>query len=364
MYAGRVVAVGKTSAPFVCYRVSSNSFPDRAAKISRGKVKISLKPGIKTSNQYVEYNCIAKVGKAVIASNGKHTDLIAKNFSSGMPMKEAIYSALSRMGYEKDGHNTPRIAGAFLGSKGYLGIIRKGGIEIQEFPLRAGSCRIVSTNSFTSLSENEYAFEAADAKDCARFISEGHFFCKLKSFVCSAAYLGGYSTYNPNVPTPAQALALLKKAGCSQKVILHCKTVRRIALKLLDKYRIKADRQLVETGSLLHDIGRAKDHGIQHGLYSYQALRELDLPLEICLIALHHVGSGIDRQTAVELGLPPADYSPITTEEKLVCFADILARGDTELSYEEALEADSLKFGKNSKYIRKMKALHCELTGK
>ncbi|MFC1454971.1 IMP cyclohydrolase [Candidatus Undinarchaeota archaeon] len=362
MYPGRIIAVGKTSKPFVCYRVSSKSFPDRAAKISRGRVKISLKPGIKTKNKYVEYNCIIKARNAIIASNGTHTDLIAKNYRSGKTMKESIYLALKKMGYEKDGYNTPRIAGAIAGDKGYIGIVKKGELDIQEFPLRAGYCHIISTNNFNSISEKEYQFEAATAKDCARFISNGHFFDTLEHFVCSAAYLGGLATFNLEIPTPKQAISLLRKARCADKVIRHCKAVRDESIRLLDKHKIKADRQLVEIGALLHDIGRYKTHGFKHPIYSYDYLRSHDIPEEICNIALHHMGSGVDKKISIELGLPPADYSPITIEEKLICYADILAVGDKIVTYQEALKINSEKFGPNSSFIKKMKKLHQELT--
>ena len=36
MYVGRIVVVGKTTQPFVAYRVSSRSFPNRVARVTGG----------------------------------------------------------------------------------------------------------------------------------------------------------------------------------------------------------------------------------------------------------------------------------------------------------------------------------------
>jgi len=84
------------------------------------------------------------------------------------------------------------------------------------------------------------------------------------------------------------------------------------------------DKTLVLIGAILHDIGRTKSHGIDHGLVGGQILSELKAGEALKLIAERHIGGGIPRLEAEKLGLPPMDYLPTSIEEKLVCFADKL----------------------------------------
>ncbi len=72
------------------------------------------------------------------------------------------------------------------------------------------------------------------------------------------------------MPDKLFALNLLKKEGASEKVIKHCIAVSEcaveIASKISKKNNIDVDLNLVETGGLLHDLGRSKTHGIAHGI--------------------------------------------------------------------------------------------------
>ena len=56
------------------------------------------------------------------------------------------------------------------------------------------------------------------------------------------------------IPSPERCIELLKKNGCSDKVVRHCKAVRDVAVKIAKKAH--ADVELVEAAALLHDIGR------------------------------------------------------------------------------------------------------------
>jgi uncharacterized protein (TIGR00295 family) len=127
---------------------------------------------------------------------------------------------------------------------------------------------------------------------------------------------------NAFLPTPDQCVHLLKKAGCSNEVILHCKAVRDVALKIAEKTH--ADSTLVEVGALLHDIGRSQSHGIRHGVVGAEIARQYALPEKIIRIIERHLGGGIPKQEAIRLGLPPKDYIPVTLEEKIVAHADNL----------------------------------------
>jgi uncharacterized protein (TIGR00295 family) len=125
-----------------------------------------------------------------------------------------------------------------------------------------------------------------------------------------------------SLPTPEECINLLRKIGCSEEVICHCKAVRDIALKIADY--TDSDKALVETGALLHDIGRSKTHGIYHAVEGVKIAKKLGLSQNIINIIERHIGAGLSADVAKSLGLPKKDYIPITLEEKIVCHADNL----------------------------------------
>ena len=128
------------------------------------------------------------------------------------------------------------------------------------------------------------------------------------------------------VPTRKECLKILREAGCSEKVINHCLVVARLAKRVA---RLAgADRMLVEKGALLHDLGRARTHGIEHAVIGAQMARELDLPEEIVLMIERHIGAGVSANEAAVLGLPSKDYTPKTLEEKIVAHSDNLIDED------------------------------------
>lgn len=130
---------------------------------------------------------------------------------------------------------------------------------------------------------------------------------------------------NKELPTREQAIILLQENNCSQEVIDHCLAVRNIAIEVAHKLEnrgIKIDLQLIETGALLHDIGRSKTHGVDHSLVGAQIARRIGLPQSIINIIKRHVGAGIIDEEAALLGWPKDNYVPQTLEEKVVCYAD------------------------------------------
>lgn len=83
------------------------------------------------------------------------------------------------------------------------------------------------------------------------------------------------------------------------------------------------DLTLVTLGGLLHDIGRTCVQGIRHGVAGADLLAD-KFPRAIALIAERHIGGGIPKKEAIQLGLPAKDYLPLSLEEKIVCYADKL----------------------------------------
>ena len=156
-----------------------------------------------------------------------------------------------------------------------------------------------------------------------------------------------------------EILLLLKNVGLPDNVIEHCKTVCKKAL-LLSKGK-NVDIRLVKAAALLHDIGRARTHGIEHGVAGAEMLRELGFSEKLVRTVERHVGSGIQKKEALALGLPPKSYLPRTLEEKIVCHADNLVSGTRIISFEEALDSYKKKFGADSEVVRRLKRLHEEL---
>jgi uncharacterized protein len=141
------------------------------------------------------------------------------------------------------------------------------------------------------------------------------------------------------LPTAQEITALHRKyaptTAVFDLVFTHCRIVSDIAVQLIHDHALSVDSALVEAGCLLHDIGvyplfdengqeRADLHYITHGIRGESILKHEGLPETIWQMASHHTGVGLTAQVVREqrLALPVADYSPKTTEERLVMYAD------------------------------------------
>ena len=100
------------------------------------------------------------------------------------------------------------------------------------------------------------------------------------------------------------------------------------------------NRDLVQVGALLHDIGTyliLKDDGaegrpltfqgeryIQHGLEGYRLLIDEGVDESVAQFARNHTGVGLTRRQVEEehLNLPPDDYVPVNLEQEVVMYAD------------------------------------------
>ena len=107
MYTGRILSIGMNceGKPFVAYRVSSRSFPNRQCLKFDNRASIVPKEGFEKDifeNTYITYNCIRIVKDMAIVSNGSHTDVIADKIALGMNIKDAIAYSLLTLDYEKD----------------------------------------------------------------------------------------------------------------------------------------------------------------------------------------------------------------------------------------------------------------------
>lgn len=159
-----------------------------------------------------------------------------------------------------------------------------------------------------------------------------------------------------------QAIEILKKANCNKQLIRHCIVVSELALKIAKRINAggdKVDVELVEIGSLLHDIGRSKIDGIKHAIEGVKIAKAFDLPKEVISIIERHVGAGLTKEDAKKIGLPIKDYLPLTLEEKIVCHADSLIASFKRQKLSKAIE--NLK-KVNKKAVKRLKKLHEELS--
>ncbi|MBM4240777.1 MAG: TIGR00295 family protein [Euryarchaeota archaeon] len=156
-------------------------------------------------------------------------------------------------------------------------------------------------------------------------------------------------------------LEILKQVRCHPEVIEHSKAVSKKALELARRFDV--DTELVKTGSILHDIGRAKTNGIDHGIVGVKILEDLGFPEEILKIVERHVGAGITAEEAKVIGLPPKDYLPVSMEEKIVAHADNLIHGIKEVDIDFVIKKWQIKRGYDHPSIERLLKLHQEVVG-
>lgn len=159
------------------------------------------------------------------------------------------------------------------------------------------------------------------------------------------------------------AVKLLSETGCEPDVIEHCLAVSSFSVKIARKLAASGkvvDVGLVEIGAILHDLGRARTHGIDHAAVGAKIAEELDLDPRIVRIIKCHIGAGLSREEARSLGLPDDDYIPRSIEEKIVAHADNLMRGTERISLEEYLSRMHAKL-LSEENINRVKALADEL---
>ena len=178
--------------PFVAYRVSSRSFPNRQCLKFDNRASIVPKEGFEKDifeNTYITYNCIRIVKDMAIVSNGSHTDVIADKIALGMNIKDAIAYSLLTLDYEKDDYHTPRIAGVVTSTNKkddyicYVGIANDEKLLVDKIPY--GEAVFIST--YGSQFYDSVDFDAKTAEDAAKFIFDGGIFANYKKAVTAGA---------------------------------------------------------------------------------------------------------------------------------------------------------------------------------
>ncbi len=155
---------------------------------------------------------------------------------------------------------------------------------------------------------------------------------------------------------------ILRREGCSPAVIEHSRKVAALAMEIARKIKennIKVDMDAVYAGAMLHDVGRAKTHGIMHIVEGVEIAKKYGVSSKVLNIIKHHGGAGIDKEEAKKLGLPPEDYTPATIEEMIVAHADNLT-GYRYRKFRTAYIQFMAKAGKRA--ADKLKRLHERLS--
>jgi uncharacterized protein (TIGR00295 family) len=162
------------------------------------------------------------------------------------------------------------------------------------------------------------------------------------------------------LPNEKICLEILTQEGCSDKVVRHVCVVNVVAMTIAKA--CNADLELVNAGSLLHDVGRSRTHGVKHVSEGVAIAASRKLPDELVRIISTHVAAGFTNEEAAAIGLPPGDYMPKTLEEKIVCHSDNLVGDNNIMTLEEAIE--DLEVRGYQTTASRMKVMHEELSEK
>ena len=155
------------------------------------------------------------------------------------------------------------------------------------------------------------------------------------------------------LPTRDFAFDLLKKLKVPYQVRKHSLKVAEIAIEIANRInKVEVNKNLIEIGALLHDIGRSKTHSFKHALIGGKILKQRGLPESLVKICERHILGGLDKEDALEVGLPERDFLPQSLEEKIICLADKHTAGGREVSINQRFEKWFSKYGKTKILIK------------
>ncbi len=158
-------------------------------------------------------------------------------------------------------------------------------------------------------------------------------------------------------------MQLLTENHCSAKVKAHCKAVSKLAVetaRTLQQRGVAVDVELVEIGALLHDLGRSRTHSVNHVVAGVEIAKAADLSEPVIGIIKRHVGGGITKAEAKELGWPEDNYVPVRLEEKIVSYADKLVGTSERVPIEDTI--NKLREQNLTAAAERVKKLHDEIS--
>ncbi|KZX11417.1 TIGR00295 family protein [Methanobrevibacter filiformis] len=152
---------------------------------------------------------------------------------------------------------------------------------------------------------------------------------------------------------------ILKKENTPEWVIDHSKAVYERTKEISENFNV--DEELIKQGALLHDIGRSRTNTISHGIIGSKIAIKYGFGKEVANIIERHIGSGIPKSEAIELGLGEKDYIPLTLEEKIVAHSDNLVNGSENVDLEFVIKKMKNTVQNPEYSIKRLKKLHEEL---
>ncbi len=165
-------------------------------------------------------------------------------------------------------------------------------------------------------------------------------------------------------PNLEEGEKLLMELGASEELIRHSEKVVEVTKSLIERLkekRIHVNEELLLSGAMLHDIGRTKTHGVEHGFMGANILRERGYPEELALIAERHVGGGLGKSEAKKIMGVERDLSPRSIEEKIVSYADKLVDVSQQIPFSRVLKYYRRKFGPNHLSVKRLLRLEKEV---
>lgn len=156
-------------------------------------------------------------------------------------------------------------------------------------------------------------------------------------------------------------------------LIRHSHSVGDLAVDLVRAHGLDIKTPIIMSAAMIHDIGICMTdapgihcHGsypyICHGLIGAHILLSEGAPLWCARIAARHTGAGLttDDIIGMQLPLPHCDLTPVTTLEKLICYADKFysKSGDMERKTLNRVRASMARFGTQS--IKRFEDMHRE----
>ena len=155
-------------------------------------------------------------------------------------------------------------------------------------------------------------------------------------------------------------IELLEKENTPENVIAHSKAVCKKAMEIAANFD-EADKDLIQKGALLHDIGRSRTHDITHAIEGVKIAKKYGYSEDVLNIIERHIGVGITPKEAVNLGLPEKSYVPQSIEEKIVAHADNLISGDKEVDLDFVINKWKRRLDNPDENIEKLIKLNYEL---
>ena len=153
----------------------------------------------------------------------------------------------------------------------------------------------------------------------------------------------------------------------------HCRSVADLALEIARRKNLDLSPDEIEEAAMLHDIGifltdadGIECHGtapyILHGLLGGELLRREGMPERDARVAERHTGAGINEEDikTQSLPIPPGDYMPKTTLERLICYADKFysKSGDMKRKPMERVEKSMARISQST--LQRFEALRAE----